>query len=101
MVIYVADERLTIEARDPAIIQAGRAALDALGDQANPPGTIRGDLAASASLSTAWQALYDSLGAIERRATTAAEPSSNPDKPGKSGNPGKSGDPGKSGTDAA
>ena len=68
MVIRVTDERLTIEATDPVIIEAGRAALHALGDQASPPGTIRGDLPACASLSTVWQALHDSLHAIQRRA---------------------------------
>jgi ATP-dependent Clp protease ATP-binding subunit ClpA len=88
MVIHVTDELLTVEARDPAIIKAARDALDALGGQADPPGTIRGDLPASTSLSTAWQALHDSLGAIKRRATMPSEP------PGKPGNPG-------SGTEAA
>src|SRR4249920_1575692 len=43
MVIHVTGERLTIEATDPVITEAGRAALQALGDQASPPGTIRGD----------------------------------------------------------
>ncbi len=37
MVIHVTDERLTIEATDPVIIEAGRAALRALGDQAGRP----------------------------------------------------------------
>ena len=44
MVIQVTGERLTIEATDPVLTEAGRAALQALGDQASPPGTIRGDL---------------------------------------------------------
>jgi hypothetical protein len=82
MIIRVADDRLTIEAADPAIIEAGRAALRALGDQADPPGTIRGDLPACASLSTVWQALQDSLGAIQRRAAMPAESADAPDKPG-------------------
>jgi ATP-dependent Clp protease ATP-binding subunit ClpA len=82
MIIRVADDRLTIEAADPAIIEAGRAALRALGDQADPPGTIRGDLPASASLSTVWQALQDSLGTIQRRAAMPAESADAPDKPG-------------------
>jgi ATP-dependent Clp protease ATP-binding subunit ClpA len=68
MVIRVTEDRVTIEAADPVIVKAGRAALGALGDQADPPGTIRGDLPACASLSTVWQALQDSLGAIRRRA---------------------------------
>ena len=53
---------------------------NALGDEASAPGTIRGDLPVSASLSTVWQALHDSLGVIERRATLPAE-SAPPDRP--------------------
>jgi ATP-dependent Clp protease ATP-binding subunit ClpC len=77
MVIRVTDERLTLEAADPVLIEAGRAALRALGDQADPAGTIRGDLPACASLSAVWQVLQDSLGAIQH-----AEP---PDEPGQPG----------------
>jgi len=80
MVIHVTDDKLMIEAADPVIVESGRAALRALGDEADPPGTIRGDLPASASLSTVWQALQDSLGVIERRAAPPA--SAPPDKPG-------------------
>src|SRR6266568_1855297 len=58
MVIQVTGERLTLEATDLVIIGTGQDALRALGDQA-PPGTIRGDLPASASLGTVWQALHD------------------------------------------
>ena len=81
MVIHVTGERLTIEATDPVLTEAGRAALQALGDQASAPGTIRGDLPACASLSTAWQALHDSLHSIQRRAALPA------DAPGTSGKP--------------
>jgi ATP-dependent Clp protease ATP-binding subunit ClpA len=85
MVIQVTGERLTIEAADPVIIEAGRAALDALGAAASPPGTIRGDLPACASLSAVWQALHDGLTAIQRRATLPAESpgtTDTPDTPG-------------------
>jgi ATP-dependent Clp protease ATP-binding subunit ClpA len=82
MAVQVTGERLTIEAADPVIIEAGQAALQALGDQASPSGTIRGDLAACASLSAVWQALHDSLQAIQRR---AAAPSESPGSPGTSG----------------
>jgi ATP-dependent Clp protease ATP-binding subunit ClpA len=95
MLIQVSGERLTIEAADPVIIEAGRAALKALGDQASPPGTIRGDLPASASLSTVWQALHDSLQAIQRHAASPA------DSPGGPGEPHSPGEPGKPGTEAA
>lgn len=91
MLIQVSGERLTVEAADPVIIEAGQAAVKALGDQAGPPGTIRGDLAASASLSTVWQALHDSLQAIQRH---AAAPAETPDGPGAPGE-------GKPGTEAA
>ena len=82
MVIQVTDERLTVEVSDPLIMEAGRAALQALGDRAGPAGTIRGDLPASASLSTVWQALHDSLEAIQRRAALPDQPPGRPDKPG-------------------
>jgi ATP-dependent Clp protease ATP-binding subunit ClpC len=84
MTIRVTDERLTLEAADPVIIKAAQAALRALGDQA-PSGAIRGDQPTSASLSTVWQALHDSLRAIERRATLPAE---SPETLGQSGGPG-------------
>ncbi len=82
MVIRVTGERVTIEAADPAIIEAGRAALDALGDQAGPAGTIRGDLPACANLSTVWQALHDGLTTIQRRAALPAESPGSSDTPG-------------------
>jgi ATP-dependent Clp protease ATP-binding subunit ClpC len=81
MVIRVTEDSLTIEVADPAIVGLGRAALQALGDQA---GTIRGDLPASVSLGRVWQALHDSLEDIRRRATAAA---GSPDSPGQPGRP--------------
>jgi ATP-dependent Clp protease ATP-binding subunit ClpC len=81
MVIQVTGERLTLEATDPVITEAGRAALQALGDQASPPGTIRGDLPACAGLSTAWQALHDSLHSIQRRAALPADSPGTPGEP--------------------
>jgi ATP-dependent Clp protease ATP-binding subunit ClpA len=83
MAIHVTGERVTIEATDPLIIEAGRGALDALGDQADPPGVIRGDLPACASLSTLWQTLHDSLEAIQGRAALPAQAPDVPEKPGK------------------
>jgi ATP-dependent Clp protease ATP-binding subunit ClpA len=79
MVIQVTDERLTIEAADPVIVEAGRAALQALGDEA---GAIRGDQPACASLSGVWLALQESLGTIQRRAAPPAQPPGDPGKPG-------------------
>jgi ATP-dependent Clp protease ATP-binding subunit ClpC len=78
MVVRVTEEQVTIEARDPLIIRIGRAAVDALGGTSDPPGTIRGDLPASASLTAVWQALHDSLEAIGRRATLPSEAPGSP-----------------------
>jgi ATP-dependent Clp protease ATP-binding subunit ClpA len=79
MLIRVTDEQLTIEASDPVIVDLGRAALRALGDQASPPGTIRGDLAVSAGLGAVWEALRDSLGAIQQRAAQPPESHGSPE----------------------
>ena len=68
MLIRVTGHQLTLEATDPVIVDLGRAALEALGDKADPPVTIRGDLPVSASLANVWQALHDSLEVIQRRA---------------------------------
>ena len=68
MVIHVLDDRLTVDAADPAIVAAGQAALRALGEEAAASGVIRGDQAVGASLAAVWQALRDSLATIERDA---------------------------------
>ena len=68
MVIHVLDDRLTVDAADPAIVAAGQAALRALGEEAAASAVIRGDQAAGASLAAVWQALRDSLATIERDA---------------------------------
>jgi ATP-dependent Clp protease ATP-binding subunit ClpA len=88
MLIRVTDKQLTIEATDPVIVDLGRAALHALGEKADPPGTIRGDLPVSASLANVWQALHDSLGAIHRRVALPAEPPGSPGNPDKPDQPG-------------
>jgi ATP-dependent Clp protease ATP-binding subunit ClpA len=87
MLIRVTGEKVTVEATDPMIVSLGRAALQALGDDADPPGTIRGDQPASASLSNVWQALHDSLGTIQRRATLPPQSPSSPGHPGQPGQP--------------
>ncbi len=69
MVLRVTDASLTIEATDPDLIKAAKAAAEALGDQADPPGTIRGDLPDSVTLGGVWLALQGSLENIRRRAT--------------------------------
>jgi Clp amino terminal domain, pathogenicity island component len=71
MVLRVTDTSLTIEATDADIIKAAQAAAEALGDQADPPGTIRGELPDSVTLGSVWLALNASLENIRRRATVA------------------------------
>ncbi|HEX3923162.1 MAG TPA: Clp protease N-terminal domain-containing protein [Streptosporangiaceae bacterium] len=72
MRIRITDDRVTVEATDKTIIDLARNALEAIGDQADPAGTIRGDLAASTSLSEVWLALEESLRDIRRRAQAGA-----------------------------
>jgi ATP-dependent Clp protease ATP-binding subunit ClpA len=85
MVIQVTDDKLTVEATDPVIVEAGRAALRALGDEAETSGTIRGDQPASESLAKVWLALQDSLGIMHRRAALPAEAPVPPEGPAKPG----------------
>ena len=86
MLIRVTEDRLTIEATDQVIVRLGRASLDALGHQADPPGAIRGELPEGASLSNVWLALRDSLEDIHRRAgPTAASPGNVKPKPAEPG----------------
>jgi ATP-dependent Clp protease ATP-binding subunit ClpA len=73
MLIRVAEDKLTIEAADPTIVRMGRVALATLGDQADPPDTIRGDLPESARLSNVWLSLRDSLEDICRFAGQPAD----------------------------
>ena len=71
MVLRVTDTSLTIEATDPDIIKAAKAAAEALGEQADPPGTIRGDLPDSVTLGSVWLAVQASLENIRRRGVAA------------------------------
>ncbi|HET9968664.1 MAG TPA: Clp protease N-terminal domain-containing protein, partial [Streptosporangiaceae bacterium] len=71
MLVRVTGDRLTLEAHDPVLVKAGSDAIAALDDAARESGTIRGDLPVSASLSRAWQALFESLKDIQRRATSS------------------------------
>ncbi len=71
MVLRVSDTSLTIEATDPDIIKAAKAAAEALGDEADAPGTIRGDRPDSVTLGGVWLALQASLENIRRRAMAA------------------------------
>ena len=73
MTIHVTSDRLTVEAADPVLLQAGHAALRAVTGRPDQSGTIRGDHPATESLTAVWQALQNSLGVIERRATLPAE----------------------------
>jgi Clp amino terminal domain, pathogenicity island component len=96
MVITVTDDRLTLEASDPEIIELGRAAAKALRTSAGTapqagepaaesgessgsaepssagPVVVRGDHPLSGSLGLVWQSLHDSLEDIRHRAAAAA-----------------------------
>jgi ATP-dependent Clp protease ATP-binding subunit ClpA len=82
LVLRVTDTSLTIEATDPDLIKAAQAAAEALGDQADPPGTIRGDLPDSVTLGGVWLALQASLENIRRRATVAQRAKAGEAEPG-------------------
>jgi ATP-dependent Clp protease ATP-binding subunit ClpA len=81
MRIRAASDAVTLEATDPEIVGLASAAAEALGDQADPPGTIRGDLPVASSLGKVWQALRDSLEDIRRNAAAATKTDS-PERPG-------------------
>ena len=86
MVIRVDQDKITIEAADQTIVSLGQAAIGALGQQADPHGTIDGSLPASGSLSDLWLALRDSLNDIRQRAgRPAAPPEKAGDKPAETG----------------
>jgi ATP-dependent Clp protease ATP-binding subunit ClpC len=86
MLIHATEDKLTIEMTDKTAIRLGRAALEALGDQGDPPDTIRGDLPVSASLSGVWLQVTGSLEDIRRRAASPADSPGNaklkPTEPG-------------------
>jgi ATP-dependent Clp protease ATP-binding subunit ClpA len=64
MVIRVTSGKLTLEATDPVLVKAAFAAAGALGDEAHPADTIRGDAPECASLGIVWRALRESLDVI-------------------------------------
>jgi ATP-dependent Clp protease ATP-binding subunit ClpA len=64
MVIRVTGGKLTLEATDPVLVKAAFAAAGALGDEAHPADTIRGDAPECASLGIVWRALRESLDVI-------------------------------------
>lgn len=70
MQVTVTADRVTVDARDPAIVALGRAAAEAAGCE---DGIIRGD-ADGVSLGAVWQALHDSLEDLRRRAVPAGDP---------------------------
>jgi len=82
MVVQVTGELVTIVAADPVLVQSANEALQALGDEGTPGGTIRGaDLqgAPSASLAKAWQALHDTFSAITARERAESGTEDEPD----------------------
>ncbi len=68
MQVEVTDGRLSVVITDPTLVTLAGSAVEALGDAANdPPGVIRGDLPAAASLAEVWRAVEASLHDIRRR----------------------------------
>jgi len=84
MTVTVTSDRLRLDVFDPAIVQLGHAAVDALAGPpaepgepsesgaAHPGGVIRGDDPHSSSLGLVWQSLHNSLEDIRGRANRAA-----------------------------
>ena len=75
MIIRVTSESVTIEATDPAIAALARAAIEAVGGQAQEAGVIRGDQPGSDGLGQVWLALRDSLEDIRERAARGSRDS--------------------------
>ena len=85
MSIRVTSESLTIEATDPAIVALARAAIEAVGGQAQEAGVIRGDQPGSDGLGQVWLALRDSLEDIRERAARGSRDSGGGESGGESG----------------
>jgi ATP-dependent Clp protease ATP-binding subunit ClpC len=83
MRIRTSGDAVTLEATDQELVSLASATAEVLGDQAGPPGTIRGDLPVASSLGKVWQALRDSLEEIRRNAaaTRTDPPESSSDEP--------------------
>jgi ATP-dependent Clp protease ATP-binding subunit ClpA len=98
MTVTVTSDRLTLDVFDPAIVQLGQAAVDALAGrraepgersesrEAHPGGVIRGDDPHTSSLGLVWQSLHNSLEDMRGRAQRAAATGeTTPAPPGQSG----------------
>ena len=89
MSLQVADETLTVVIVDPVLVAAGKAALEAVNESAEPGGgrqageaggagdsatasVIRGDHPAAASLADVWKELRDSLAKIADSGSSSA-----------------------------
>lgn len=86
LVIRATGDKLTLEATDPVIVQAGLAAVAALAEKADPAGTIRGEMPECSTLSIVWRVLRQSLDVIAEQSSRPvgkADPgvSPGPDKP--------------------
>ena len=82
MAVRVTGGGLVLEVTDPALQALAQAALEALGDRVTEPGSISGDLPASASLAQVWLAVRDSLEDIR---VAAAGGSPSPGRPQEGG----------------
>jgi ATP-dependent Clp protease ATP-binding subunit ClpA len=99
MVIRVTGDKLTLEATDPVIVQAGLAAAAALGEEADPAGTIRGEAPECSSLSLVWRELRESLDIIAGQASRPVGGLAGETETGES--PGTPNNPDPPGTEAA
>jgi ATP-dependent Clp protease ATP-binding subunit ClpC len=85
MRLVVTQDRVTLEATDPVLIEAARAALEAVGG-GDPAGTVRGDLPEAIRFRAVWLALNEALQDFRRRA-----PAASGEAPGEA--PGEASDP--------
>jgi ATP-dependent Clp protease ATP-binding subunit ClpC len=70
MLVRITDERVVVEATDPALVQLGKSVLAALGDELEEP-EIMGEHAFAASVADLWRAIRDSLDDMLRRIAIA------------------------------
>ncbi|HLX49068.1 MAG TPA: Clp protease N-terminal domain-containing protein [Streptosporangiaceae bacterium] len=89
MRIRATGDAVMLEATDQELVSLASATAEALGGQAGPPITIRGDLPVASSLAKVWQALRDSLEDIRRSATATTKTDTTKTDAGKTDPPGQ------------
>ncbi len=89
MRIRATGDAVMLEATDQELVSLASATAEALGGQAGPPITIRGDLPVASSLAKVWQALRDSLEDIRRSAAATTKTDTTKTDAGKTDPPGQ------------